>query len=94
MNISVRMVEISRTTASPSLEFHARLLLVSCLAFLGQRDRSLVEFAWLLGKYDSDPEYYGEFLRSLLWRYKWMVSTLQDYPQFSMEDVEKLFGRH
>ncbi len=91
LGVAERLVEISRDTGLLSLEYHARLLLVSCLTFIGQKDRCLVEFAWLLGKYDSDPDYYNEFLRSLLWRYKWMVSTLQDYPQFSLQDIEGRF---
>ena len=91
LRLAERLVEVSRETGLPSLTYHARLLLVSCLTFMGQKDRCLVEFAWLLGTYDADPDIYEDFLSPLLWRYKWMVATLQDYPQFSLDDIQGRF---
>lgn len=75
----------------PSVQFHARLCLVSSATFTGKIDRALVAFAWLLGTYDEDPETHRDYSHSLLWRYKWMVGNLADFPNFSREQIMTRF---
>jgi hypothetical protein len=73
--------------------FVARLALTSAACFGGQPDVLLVAFAWLLAKFDADPDRFGGFQRQyqVLWRYKWAISRMVGFPQFGLDQIKETF---
>ena len=69
--------------------FAARLDYVSATLFAGQPDRMLVAFAWLLARFDQNPDEFDA--QRLLWQYKWVVNSLPDFPQVTRAQIDEMF---
>ncbi|GGE08925.1 hypothetical protein GCM10011571_07790 [Marinithermofilum abyssi] len=68
--------------------FKARESLVQVANFSGHGDKSLVAFSWILAQIDKNPEYEDRYLRyDLMWRYKWIASSLTNFPHISKEQI-------
>src|SRR5689334_5445333 len=73
-----------------SLGYTARMRLIDTVAFTGQSDKTLVAFSWCLAcadKLAQDPKY-GEFSRTeLLWKYKWVLEKLTQFPKIPRAQI-------
>ena len=65
-----------------------RMELVTAATFSGADEKALVAFAWVLAKFDEDPECVD--LHSLLWKYKWIISSIAAFPTVSLEKIHKM----
>lgn len=79
--------------------FELRQELIKAANFTGSPEKVLVAFAWNLAQVDRDPNRFAE--SDLLWEYKWVISTLDEFPQISIgqmeaatADLERRFQRH
>ena len=72
--------------------FAARLDLIQSASFGGQPDVKLVAFSWVLAQLDRHPERFAQHLRTVLWRYKWVVSEAPSFPELSRERILDLLA--
>lgn len=76
------------SSGDKDLAFAAREALIEAGVFGGAHDKALVAFAWCLAQYDKNSEDIdGD---GLLWRYKWILGSLPDFPTISRERIESL----
>ncbi|HEY9282663.1 MAG TPA: hypothetical protein VIP46_04325 [Pyrinomonadaceae bacterium] len=80
------------------LQYAAREDLVEAAYFGGAPDKAVVAYTWCLAQFDRHPGEFDEW--RLLWRYKWMVNVIPDFPQIPreqihgmIEDMERRFRR-
>jgi hypothetical protein len=78
--------------------FLARQELVEAAFWGGSPEKALVAYSWLLAQFDRHPGEFDEW--RLLWRYKWMIGVVADFPQIPkaqieemLEDMERRFRR-
>lgn len=86
-------VRIADSHLDDDLAFRARFELIQAASFAGQPDLMLVAFSWCLSKYDSDPKRFdtdGDVEFHLLWRYKWVVGQMPDFPQFGKPQIHEM----
>lgn len=67
--------------------FHVRLDAVSDFEHGGDPSRALLAFAWCLAAVDRRPELLAGREHDLLWKFKWMVAALPDYPDLPVARV-------
>ncbi|KQO15773.1 hypothetical protein ASF12_27525 [Paenibacillus sp. Leaf72] len=68
--------------------FYARHQIVKTAGFHGFPLKAIIAFSWQLGQYDQNPEEYDG--RSLLWRYKWIIGTISNFPEIPMSQIQEL----
>ena len=80
------------------LQYSAREDLVEAAYFGGAPDKAIVAYTWCLAQFDRHPGEFDEW--RLLWRYKWMVNVVPDFPQIPraqidemIDDMERRFRR-
>ena len=92
------IVRLADTQNDIDAGYEARTALVQASNFSGYPEISLVAFTWCLAQFDQHPDRFD--LDDLLWKYKWIVNSLLDFPQISMrqmddalEDLRKRYER-
>lgn len=55
-------------------------------AFGGQPEKTLVAFTWCLALCDREPAHFRE--ADLLWQYKWIINSLDEFPQISRKQID------
>lgn len=65
--------------------FHWRLEATSIFHHGGDPARAFLAFSQLLAAYDSDPELATGHEHDLLWRFKWIVWALPQFPDIPLE---------
>lgn len=85
--ISVAENAVREADLSGHLEtqYRAREQFLRACVFGGETDRALVEFAWLLAKFDQNPGRFSEW--NILWKYKWIVGLICEFPQISRAKI-------
>jgi cellulose synthase operon protein C len=72
-----------------SLAYQARDELVESACFGARPDLLIVTFSWCLSTFDRHPEAdISEY--QLLWRMKWVVSALPDFPQIKLATIHQM----
>ena len=61
---------------------------VRAYVFGGAPEKALVGFSWLLAQFDQNPGEFSEW--SILWKYKWMVSLICDFPQIPKSRIYEM----
>ncbi len=74
--------------ADDEVSFEVRMDFIEAATFSGHPEKALVAFSWCLSKYDEDPELVDEF--DLLWKYKWVVNSLTNFPQISKRQITSM----
>jgi hypothetical protein len=80
---------VADTLADVPLGYRVREQLIPAACWSGHLDKMIVAFAWCLAQYDRDPERYA--MRSLYWRYKWVVNEVVIFPQIALGKMIELF---
>ena len=72
--------------------YRARLALTSAACFGGAPGVMLVAYAWLLAWLDESPgrSFVDEY--QVLWRYKWVLSAVAEFPDYSLAQCEALLA--
>lgn len=65
--------------------FHWRLAATSAFHHGGDPARVFLAFSQLLAAYDSDPELAAGHEHGMLWRFKWIVWALPQFPDIPLE---------
>jgi hypothetical protein len=72
-------VRLSDLTGDLNLQYYAREIYVRACMFGGAAEKGLVAFSWLLAQFDQHPGQFDQW--SILWKYKWIVNSIYDFPQ-------------
>ena len=80
---------IADTLQDEEAGFRVRRELVTAANFGGQPDLMLVSFVWCLSKLDQNPDGFGGAgaRSTLLWQFKWVVSTLAAHHTIPQSQV-------
>jgi hypothetical protein len=81
-------VRLADTTGDVRLQYLARESFIEAAYFGGVPEKALVAYAWCLAQFDRDPDQFGEW--RILWRYKWMVNVICDFPQIPREKIYEM----
>jgi hypothetical protein len=54
----------------------------------GRPEKTLVAFSWNLAQFDRFGDQYGWDEYDLLWKYKWVLNSLADFPQIADAQIE------
>ncbi len=89
---------LADTHGDVELAFEVKDQLIDAATFGGFPDKALVAFAWCRAQSKKDPERFSP--DSLLWKQKWVVGRLDDFPHISLEqirgaldDIEQAYAR-
>ncbi len=85
MEEAVRMAD---TLGDIELAYKIREDLITAASFGGQPDLAIVHFSWCLSQFDRNPDHDDE--HNLLWKYKWIVSRLPNFPQIPRQEIERM----
>ena len=69
--------------------YDARISYMSAALEAGCREKILVAFSWCLSKFEKKPGEYSE--HTLMWYYKWVLNEIWRMPEFSLEQVERIY---
>jgi hypothetical protein len=67
--------------------FNTRLTLMDAATFGGRPDLLMSAFAWCVAEYDRDPDRFD--LKDLLWKQKWVVGNVVEFPHISRAQIEE-----
>ncbi|HKS30742.1 MAG TPA: hypothetical protein VJS44_23265 [Pyrinomonadaceae bacterium] len=81
-------VRLADTTNDVKLQYEARDSFIEASYFGGVPEKALVAYVWCLAQYDRAPEQFWEW--KILWRYKWMINVICDFPQISKEQIYEM----
>jgi cellulose synthase operon protein C len=72
------------------LRFEARMLATNAYQFGGEPVKGFVTFAWCLARYDGRPDDFGQHESSLLWQFKYMISSMTQFPEVPLSRAEQI----
>jgi tetratricopeptide (TPR) repeat protein len=81
-------VRIADSLNNVDASVRTRMELVTAATFSGADEKALVAFAWILARFDEEPECVD--LYSLLWKYKWIIGSIASFPTVSLEKIHKM----
>jgi tetratricopeptide (TPR) repeat protein len=81
-------VRIADTGHDVQLQYRAREELIEAAFWGGETEKALVAYSWCLAQFDNHPERFSEWL--LLWRYKWIVNVIVNFPQITKEQIYEM----
>jgi hypothetical protein len=95
--IGEQAVRLADLAGDDELGFRARKKLIQYTIFSGFPEKTLIAFAWCLGRCDAQPERFHlkEWLWSgpdLLWIYKWIIENAPHFPQISRAQLDQTIG--
>ncbi len=67
--------------------YELREELIEVSTFWGAPEKALLAFSWILAEYDRNPDQYD--LHHLLWQYKWVIASLDDFPHISLQQIDQ-----
>src|SRR5207244_1055466 len=70
------------------LQYFAREVYVRACIFGGDTEKALVAFSWLLAQFDRNPGAFDQW--AILWKYKWIVAAIYNYPQVSKARIYEM----
>lgn len=81
-------VRIADTGHDIKLQYRAREEFIEAAFWGGEADKALVAYSWCLAQFDRNPEQFEAW--HLLWRYKWVINVIIDFPQIPKEQIYQM----
>jgi hypothetical protein len=81
-------VRLADTLNDVDLAYHARVSLCDAAMFGGRPDLTIVAFTWCVAQHDRNPDDFDDY--QLLWRFKWLVDILPQFPQIDRPTIERM----
>lgn len=78
-------VQLADALGDVEESYAVRDALIEAATFGGVEDRALVAFSWCLAQSDKDPDRFPE--DGLLWKYKWILAGVSDFPGVAREKI-------
>ena len=69
----------------------ARDALMEAATMGGHPEKTLVAFGWSLAQFDRLGDQYGWDEEDLLWKYKWVINSLWNFPSITAAQIEAAF---
>ena len=90
LEATIRQADLEQNT---EVAFEARDEMIDAATWSGQAEKAMLAFAWCLNHHDQQlPEERDWWQnQNLLWRYKWILSSLENFPHIAAARVEALF---
>lgn len=79
-------VDLADSIQDPRVSYTARLQLMEIASDAGDHDVMLMAFSWCLADADKRPDEVSQW--ELLWKYKWVLEHLPQYPGISRAQIE------
>lgn len=89
VNLLAEAVRLADVHNLEDTAYEAREKLITAATFSGHGHLTLLHFPWMLAKSDANPTKYS--VHSLMWKYKWMLANLPEYPQIPKEKIMEAF---
>jgi hypothetical protein len=83
-------VKIADEEGDLDAAFGARMNLMDAATMGGRPDLLLSAFTWCLAEHDRDPDRFD--LKELLWKYKWVVCNVVEFPHISRAQIESMLA--
>lgn len=90
VSLAIQAVTLADQTNDLNYCFETRLTLIDSATFSGRSDLAITAFAWCLAQSDADPDRFD--LWSLLWRYKWILGNIDQFPGVQLEKIYELLA--
>ncbi len=84
MEEAIRLADVHQR---PDIGFDLRDQLMTVATFCGAPEKTLVAFSWCLAQCDQNPEEFDQL--QLLWKYKWVVSSLKYFPHIRLDQINQ-----
>ncbi|MEN9361459.1 MAG: hypothetical protein RL095_2994 [Verrucomicrobiota bacterium] len=84
-----KAISLADASNERQLGWEARLAFISATHEAPDPIKALAAFGWLLKEYDRAPDEGHKDISRLLWLYKWMFNTINDYPNISREHEDR-----
>ena len=81
-------VQLADSLKDLSEGYLVRQQLIEAATFGGMEDRALVAFSWCLAQSDKEPDRFPE--DDLLWKYKWILAGVTDYPAIPLAKIHAM----
>ena len=81
-------VRLADASGDLALRYTAREDLVQAAYFGGSPEKAIVAYSWCLAQFDRHPERFDEW--RILWRYKWMVNVIIEFPQIPLTQIYEM----
>lgn len=81
-------VRVADTGRDIKLQYETREEFMRAAYFSGAIEKALVAFSWCLAQFDKYPGKFDEW--TILWRYKWMINVISDFPEVSKEQIYQM----
>ncbi|MFK7818475.1 MAG: hypothetical protein AB8G99_07140 [Planctomycetaceae bacterium] len=81
-------VRIADTLNDTSLAVDCRMELVTAATFSGADEKAMVAFAWVLARFDEDPDCVDVY--DLMWKYKWIINSVTSFPTVSLSRIRSM----
>jgi hypothetical protein len=90
LEATIRQADLEQ---NQTVAYDARDEMIDAATWSGQAEKALLAFAWCLNHHDQQlPEERDWWQnQNLLWRYKWILSSLENFPHIAAARVEALF---
>lgn len=69
--------------------YSARIELLDAAVMGGRGDLLVAHYPWCLAQFDRHPDRFDE--STLLWRFKWVMGNVLEFPQISLAQIDGLF---
>jgi len=69
-------------------QYDTRLKIVEVASFSGKLEKALMHFGWCVSQHDNDPLIFP--LKSLLWKYKYIMSIAPKFHTISLDKINTL----
>jgi len=83
------MIRIADKYMTEENAYDVRMDYTSACLECGCSERMFISFSWCLSKFEKQPDQYSNFM--IMWHYKWILNQIWRFPQFSVEQIERVF---
>ena len=90
LEATIRQADLEQ---NQDVAYQARDEMIDAATWSGQAEKALLAFAWCLNRYDQQLPEERDWWQSqnLLWRYKWILASLDNFPNIALARAEALF---
>ncbi|PQO39977.1 hypothetical protein [Blastopirellula marina] len=81
---------MAETGRDVDLLFHIKMNVVSAAVMGGHLEKGMPAFAWCLAQYQADPERFSHSEFDILWNFKNILHSVDEFPQLALDQVEAL----
>ena len=86
-----KAVRLADSLGDVEAGWDARDALMEAATMGGYPEKTLVAFGWNLAQFDRVGDQYGWDEDDLLWKYKWVINSLWNFPSITRTQIEAAF---